>query len=638
MNIVSKLPFFLSTSIGDLKNLEVVEALSISDFLNDLFRNLMYGLYWFLSMITDLCETIFLEIMNFDFLTVLNIAGMEVRLDELTWTLLGLTLAIIIILKMLSFSGDLSWLRGIITVTLALSVFSSFYTLAMDFKQAGVVTADQIVNREELSISKMIFYENTTDMELSVSTDTLSLMNRDIDINYINPDEVMSKDTIGDKITYSIDGVKGYESLIDGIGGFGDERYYRWETNYFGILLTMLVIALFYLLGGYKIAYIAWDLVMQRLTGKCVIAVSVSNVKRIATVFVAVMQSVFSLVFTYFSMNIFALAVSGILKADMLIFSKIIVIIAMGMTVVLGSYSINKTLDIDDGSGFLMKSLFAGRSLMKMGKSVANGVKGLADKAGEIGEKTIDYGKEKYNESKNNWDTMQAENDQVNAYNEVNQQPLGIGYDENMENQPIYGSNDVNPETGEYQGGHFHAPDTTDSYNEKMEGIKEDFMQKYNEHMQGTANNHMQSVDMGAYKTYSQYKEDYLKGDKDIYKQSSDMNNKYDNKAFNNADKSAQSFVSSDMDNQFDDKSFNNADKTVQSLDYDKKSYSQYKRDYENGNTSVEKPYSPRSGKMPSWYIDDDPPTRFESKEFNREEYYQKLAKLGYEKKTSGEE
>lgn len=581
MYIIKALPSFLlfATSISELEGTEVVEELSKSNFFMDIMINIFYFIFKMLASFCDMMESVFLEIVNFDFLTVFNIVDIDVQLDQLMWAMVTLILSVVIILKMIGFSHNLDWLRGILTFVLAIAIFSSFYSLMMDFKNAGISTSDKILNREEIPISELIFYENTYDIEASVNTKELTFMNRNIDVDYINPDEVLPKAILNDKIVYKTDGTKEYTSLKDGIGGFGDERYYRWSTNYFIVDLMMFIVFIFYALSSYKLAYISWDLVVQRITGKCLIGTSISNAKRIGTIFMNVIHSVVSIVFLYFTISLFAIGASGILRSELSGLAKIILICAMGMMVIMGSHSFNKTMGIDDGSGFLMKSLFVGRSLKRLGKDVINTGRNAAgvvyDTSSHLAA-AVDKGVDMMNQKEEMNIHKMAFADQLHSYNESMKEPLKLTNND-FEEKPIYGFPDGSP-------GHFHVSDESDQYNERMDKIKSDFLERYN--------------------------------DLDIHT-------------------SLNETLPEEQESSHNSNAFSNADESFRKVEneYKYKPYKQYKKDYPNGDTSIEKsdrrsPYDYRGNwaynkKLPDWVIEDDvksaPQEKFDLEEYKRE-------------------
>lgn len=593
----------LGLNIQDVN--ESIQAFMLrNNILNDCLKGIGSFIYFFLGMLVDFLDKVFTELTNVDLSKIINIGDLDVALDQLSWWLLLLSIMALCIIKMFSAGHDYVFLRNALIIIVSLTVFTQYVDFMQQIKTEGVTIIDHSLGKsKKISMSEKVFRDNSYDILASIKAERLKRINKKVDISLIDPTEQMSKHDLQGKYIYDDAGNKTVKDLKDGIMEIGDERWYRYYVNYVSINLTLVILAFFYVIGAFKVCYISWDLFITKLLGSATMAVSVSNLKKLQVVFTYVAKSIATFLITYGMMILFSNVVSSVLTADLIWLSKLILMFVFGWLCIIGSGFVTKGLGMDDGTMFLMKSLFVGSRLSRMGKKGVQTAMNLGKGALDLAEKA---GNAAYNGASNmahdmmgksNSRKMQEGMDRfAESMSDRFQQPKLEGgmyandrMLENHEEMPIDRSdpNNLYPDNGRVIGDSERVVGDGQSNlyrNRLMQSTEPTDEKSVEKDAEEEPIKNIGKVDYSNTKPYSQYKKDFANGITSPY-----------------IDKNA---VAKEMKNpQPMEKP-----KYIGAVDYSKvKPYAQYKRDFANGDTSIERksPYTDSNKQLPDWYNDE---------------------------------
>lgn len=608
----------LATFITDLNN-KVIDLLQVNGIFNDIMRGLGFWIYTAFGSIVDTLDSIFHELVKVDLSSVIDIGGLKTTLNDVTWYLLLITLLGVVIMHFFSNGKDFTFLRNLFLIIIAITIFTEFTGYMNDVKNAGMETIDKSLGRSsDTTMSEKVFKDNSYDMLNSVKKNNLIKISDKVKPQRISINEQISKNDLQGKFDYDENGNVSVKNLSDGIFGIGDERYYRYSTNFLSINFTLLVMMIFYLIGGFKMIYIMWDLFFVNVLGTITMVTGVNNFRKISSVFGYVVKTTVTFLITYGSMMMFSNVVVSVFRLKINWLAQLTILVGFGFTVILGSGFVSKLLNLDDGSGFLMKSLFTGRALSRAAKnfvkSGANLAKGATSLATNAGSNLYDKGSSMANtaiQKSNDRKFREGMNDYIN-----NQQSQ---FQKSKLNDSIYGK-EKQLENNEIR---------TPKENEQMIADEKGFIRRENIYKNTDSQTDNQKDDMKSDVASKTLKN--VPNQNDIYKTGKDVIKP------TNLEKSAW--------NQKNDisKKPQESKKLPSGIPADVKSYEQYKKDYfEKGDKSIyknsssdiygkeKKSYSKdyaMKKELPSWYMNQDE-VHTDIDDFNEEELMKDLQDL----------
>ncbi len=283
-------------------------------------------------------------------------------------------------------------------------VFVGIFTLVLTFmttlKNDLITESDNIVGKGIYTISENLLADNTVDILTSMDEGKVVHLEPK-QVKYYDHSERMTKDNLGEIITgINDDGTYEKEKVANGLFGNGDERYYRYRTDYVNVNITILASIVIYLLAMFKMAYLLWQWFQVNIFGKIAMAKGFNDFQQVGGVFSSALKTLMAQVIMYFSMLCFSFLCSEIMTTTKLSnwLVKDILIFGIGMAIVVGSGFINEYLGIDDGSGFALKSIFMGGRLARIPKKGYDLAKDTVKNGYKAGKFAYGYMKDKYNE------------------------------------------------------------------------------------------------------------------------------------------------------------------------------------------------------------------------------------------------
>ncbi len=372
--MVTSVFYFLIASAGiqleDLTSEKVLSLLQKNTLWNDMLRWMGSIFYSWFSALSDAVESMFDVIYNIDLSTTIELGQFEMTLSDLAWDFLFVCIIVYLAVKMLAPDGSFAFLRNFMIAVTAIAVFSAFYDFSMELKNT---VNTQIVNgleKQDMTISEQLFYENCYDMLASAKADEAIKIKQTVDPQDHDLSEVISKSDLQGKMIVDADsGEVTYEDLRDGIAGIMDERYYRYSISFWDINVPLLLSAFFGIICAYKVAYILLDLFFQKLTGILAIGAHAHKMEKVGAVFASILMSCAALIYVNTSYLLFGRIYNGITASGAGLLGSVIFIVAYSFLVLVGGNFL-KNLGIDDGSNFLLRSAFMGRMLARSGHTL----------------------------------------------------------------------------------------------------------------------------------------------------------------------------------------------------------------------------------------------------------------------------
>lgn len=395
---------------------EVYDLLEKNNIFNGIKRAFGQFIYTIIDSLLSMEDAVFKALLSFDFDNIEVIKGMDIRLTEIAFYVMTISITIVLLLNLIRLKDSLPVLYNICLASFCISAFVPIVNFMQEIQHASLVSVDYIAGTAETdNLSDTVFKSNTIDLVQTMKTcsdqgDVYACEIRNIDpsasANYIEYDMLLDSDIVGDSVkSYTIENGQERrvrEKMSDGVFGIGKERYYAFYINYFCINTTCLVLMLIYFLGLFKMAYLLSEEIQIIITAKPVMAMAVNDVKRIGLVFTSLIKNFAGQVLVYFTMCFFGIVTSAMgtnnLTGNWL--ADAIIMFGIGMAFLVGSTYLNNALGIDDGSGYMMKSLFAMGRLGKMFKPIKRGLGKLGNKfGGEINDLKEEYqdGKDRSN-------------------------------------------------------------------------------------------------------------------------------------------------------------------------------------------------------------------------------------------------
>lgn len=359
-----------------------IEAYSLDDVLfvepyletdaifTDIARSIGKWIFDILGSILNLMESGFLALMKWDILQLEKVSTMMTNMNTVVTASITLVVVAVILMRMMKVQNPF---KTLYTVGFTLAIISvSVLVLARmnDVKNASMKEAKLIVGQSENAMmSEIIFKDNTVDILKSMEEGKVIYVS-DLEQNnlkYLSLSERIKRADLNEYHTYDEEG--GIGTLDDGIFGIGDERYYRYRSDYLNINFTILASIVVYALAIFKGAYLLWQWLSVNLLGKVGLLKGFWEVDLLWKTFRSALHTLAGMVILYFFMLVFTVMCSQILSDTTLNnwIVKAVTIFSIGMGIITGSGYVNDVLGIDDGSMSALKNIFMAGRLSRVG-------------------------------------------------------------------------------------------------------------------------------------------------------------------------------------------------------------------------------------------------------------------------------
>lgn len=357
-------------------------------------KYLGYFIYGVVSWILDSCYDAYNSVTKFDFLKNANIKSLLNNIDDLVVWIFFIVFIVAVICKVLKLENPLKVLGNVFICFACVVMFSSLLTLGTNLKNATIKDVQSLLNDGDYKISQTIYTQNTVDCLKSLKKgEVVHLTNKEYD--YFSHDEVIDSDYLYDKPSSDPDtGEVSYKELGDGIffTSVGEERYYRYNTDYWTVNCTILASMIVYLLAMFKHAFLLVDWFNINIFGKIAVGRGIFGVESLGKVGKSVANNLASQVILFSLMSLFSLYMSATLTSDIHWIFKCLLIFAYGMTVFVGSDFLSKGLGLDDNFGKVAASMFA---FSRMSRPFKRGIKNLGRRLGHEAGDMVEKGLEK---------------------------------------------------------------------------------------------------------------------------------------------------------------------------------------------------------------------------------------------------
>ncbi|MCR0200995.1 hypothetical protein MKC79_09760 [[Clostridium] innocuum] len=371
------LPFILfSKDISELKD-KVITNLEIKDMVTDFMRKIGEILFDLLKMINDSLEKAFTLVLNFDFsgISQLQIAG--TRLQDFAMSIGFIVFVIFVVVKFLKFENLLGYFYNVLCTLAMITIFGFVFTFMHDLQEYGMETVKYAFDvQEQETTSDMLYRNATVDLKQSVQKNTVVHLDKKINKKNYDYLESLPRSIIDTKFE---DG-----KVVDLDGGvlgtsFLEQKYYRYKTDYWEVVITLIVMAIIYVFSIYKGAYLAIQGQLLKLLGTLAMAIKLHDAKQAGLAIGSVVNNVLAIFILYLSVTLFSVINANLITTNYFDslglgawFVKAVFILACGMMCILGGTEIDKLFGIDSGSGFMMKSAFFGGKMLRGGKKMAH--------------------------------------------------------------------------------------------------------------------------------------------------------------------------------------------------------------------------------------------------------------------------
>lgn len=556
----------LYKNIGDINDPDFLERLTISTWNADAFRWIGKWIFSIIGSIVDFMDSCLMEISKIDFSEFVDLTRYSELLDKMTWIILVAAIIIAVVISNAKMDGNLEYIQWSVYIIIAIMLFGTFNDYMNSYKNVGIEVISDTFSKgnvaEKKTLSERIFYDSTYDIKASLGKNQLTTMNQNIPTWAVDINETLSKKDLQGKRVYDDNGNVTVEDLYDGVlnTGFGEERYYRYSINFLSCNLILIVCGFVTVLTMIKMAYIGFDWFYTKLYHGVIMATSVSSMNKVKIVYMTVVQSLISMLIVYAGYQIFERIITSILVADYNWLVKCILLFVGGFVTILGSSAVNKGFGLDDGTSFMLKAFMLSRALGRGAKGFERNMKRLggAFKGGANGLSSFfDKITPHFGAGSDTDGGFQPETDPSRMIGY--QEPKLLG-NRDFDNDNLYGGDGLNPG--------YHVSDIKDQWNADLDKDVADKIARYEN------GNELQD----------------------------DIEKRVNNLPIQEAE--------------FTEKPLSSEPKVKpQSVDYGKyKPYSQYKKDYANGDESILNPnyqsqkasYQPQSkeyGKqLPVWF------------------------------------
>ena len=406
----------------------VIPYLETDNFFNDVLRILGKWIYDFMGGFLTYAEEGFTSLMNWDIMKLPIVNEIMQRFDIVLYSLLFIAFIIVVIVRMFMFQNTMKVVYNVFMTMMIISSMTIVLGLMSNAKNDLVAETNAIIkgaNNDTMAV--MLYKENTVDIEQSMRKGSVVKLSdiEGIDLGRVNTSLRIKGNTLNEYYTYNENGVEDTKELNDGMFGMGDERYYRYRTDYFSVNITIMLSTVVFILAIFKLAYLVWQWFSVNVFGKLGLAKGFWDLNNIGKVLKNALNTLGGMVILYFSMMLFSVLCASILSSNDLDnwLVKAVIVFAIGMAIVVGSGFVNDFLGIDDGSNFALKSVFMAQRLGRMGKGMVNSGRNVIgapiramDKGNEVASRVESHFKNDNTNNRFNSNTQNESNTNSQGY------------------------------------------------------------------------------------------------------------------------------------------------------------------------------------------------------------------------------
>lgn len=371
--LLNILYFGLGKNIGDITNVDILVNLQICNFMMDALRIIFLVIYKTIGSIVDYIYDCFNEIMMIDFTDLIDLGSLKIDLLSISYLVLGLVAIIMMILSLIKMDFNMNILKPMVITVVAITCFGTFTAYVNGYKKIALEGVEGYFKQgENLSISEKVLHDNGFDMLATLENNELTHISYDIPLYGLDINETMSKNDLQGVLIYDVNGNKKVDDLSDGWfnSGFNEERYYRYSVSFVNCLPLLFICGFIYFISMFKVAYVNWNAFYNDLYGGLIMAVGCSTYDKIKLVYTTVLKCAASLVFVSMGAQIFGLILPSVLNSDYMGITKIVILFVGGMITVLGSGAVNQGFGLDDGTAFMFKSMMLTKQMSRVGKGL----------------------------------------------------------------------------------------------------------------------------------------------------------------------------------------------------------------------------------------------------------------------------
>ncbi|WP_159649787.1 hypothetical protein [Erysipelothrix aquatica] len=377
------------TDLSTVSHLQ--KYLKLDDFITYLVKGVAHLIYIGLSALTNMVESGFMLLARFDmFASIKELSIFRDNINILIGSVFMIGLGGIVLVRMFQLKETMSVLYNAFIVGFALLLFSTFVTLANDGRIAFTSEIEQAIG-QNATTSQRVFLDQTYDLKYLIAQAkdgnkvTLTLIEQGLSeaqLEYIRWDERLSKDDLGYKyVLNERTGEKEAVRVIDGMWGIGDERYFRYHTQYFNINVILAVTFFVYFVALIKLGGLVYDLVTNELLGKFGVLKGLDDLNAAGKPYLTFVQTIVSILILTVLASIYPTIASGVLSQSdeaLPFFIKVIALFAAGLVILHGSDFLDKVFGFQNGrrtmaTAFAMAG--AGALLYRGAKKAGRGVK-----------------------------------------------------------------------------------------------------------------------------------------------------------------------------------------------------------------------------------------------------------------------
>lgn len=373
-------------------------SLSFGDMFIGILRSIGYFIYKFLGMLLDLANDGFTTLANWDIFELKPVKNVSVNMKQILYVLIPLAIAVIAILNVLKLKSPLEFFYNIVMTAICMSIFLTVMGWGFELKTALLGEIDVIVGKDASdTLSESMYKKNTIDIQKSIEEKKVFRLSdyKTFGLDGFDQSQTISSDILNTKYVNKGNGLES-KKLSNGIAGFGDERWYAYFTDYYALNFTLLVTFIINLLAMFKLGFLIAEWLKIKTTGVLFMIRGYADLKYVGKIYASGGNNLLAMCILYFGMMFYTVISQALIQNTTFDnwLLTVIVLFALGMGLIIGDSYFNDALGVDDGSKFMMKSLFAGQRFWRMGKGIARGagslVSGGANMIGTGAEKLAD--------------------------------------------------------------------------------------------------------------------------------------------------------------------------------------------------------------------------------------------------------
>lgn len=356
-------------------------SLSFGDIFVGILRSIGYFLYKFLGMLLDLANDGFTTLANWDIFELEPVKNVGINMKQLLYVLIPLAIAVIAILNILKLKSPLEFLYNMVMTVICMSIFLIVMGWGFDLKTAMLGEIEVIVGKDANdTLSESMYKKNTIDIRKSIEKQKVFRLSdyKTFNLDGFDHSQTISSDVLNTKYVNLGNGLEAIK-LSNGIAGFGDERWYAYFTDYYALNFTLLVTFIINLLAMFKLGFLIAEWLKIKTTGVLFMIRGYADLKYVGKIYASGGNNLLAVCVLYFSMMFYTVISQALIQNTTFDnwLLTVIVLFSLGMGLIIGDSFFNDALGIDDGSKFMMKSLFAGQRFWRMGKGIARGTSSI---------------------------------------------------------------------------------------------------------------------------------------------------------------------------------------------------------------------------------------------------------------------